>query len=404
MVPCCPFHDGLFSIMIHAQSMLLVAGLALVCCGSLPARTWKTSLGRTFEAEFEKIDGNAAIFVLPGGRRFSMPVSDLSPEERNFLNLNGQTVMSELVPASFGSPWPTQVRLDGPVDCKVVKEDSKAGVYIYQSPSYRFICDARVTEDAVRNFSVMFETTRKYVRALPLSMGGASGQGAQRRDIVLFSSPQRYLAAGGAPGTAGVYIRQNGLVLVPMESLGLKLVGTGFSIDHGITHKTLIHELTHQLTPRVYFAPGAMGWFSEGIAEYVATTPYSWGYYQPGTHGNIVKARVTGHGIDNEGGYALGSKITVPPLKSFFLMSYEDFVGKNARLNYGFSLLLVNFFFHMDSGGKTRRIGDFLLGLHAGKQGEDALKPLLAGGDYQKLEQEISAAWAKMDVQILFQQ
>jgi hypothetical protein len=389
--------------MIHARSMLLAIGTALIFSGSLPARTWKTSLGRTFEAEFEKIDGNTAIFVLPDGRRFSMSVADLSPEERNFLKLTGPSVMSELVAASFGSPWPSQVRIAGPVTCKVVKEDPKTGVYIYQSPSYRFICDARITEDALRNFSVMFETTRKYARALPLSLGGAAGPEERRRDIILFSTMQGYAAAGGMPGTVGLYVHHKGLVLVPMESLGLKLVGTGFSIDQGITHETLIHELTHQLTPRVYFAPGAKGWFSEGTAEYVATTPYTWGYFQPDVHGNIVKARVTGHGIDNKGGYALGSKIKVPPLKSFFLMPYDVFAGKNASLNYGFSLLLVNFFFHMDDGGKARRISDFLLGLHAGKQGEEALKPLLAGGSYQKLEQEISAAWAKKGIEIQFE-
>jgi len=388
--------------MTHVRFMLMVVGTAFIFSGSLPAKTWKTSLGRTFEAEFERIDGRAAIFILPDGKRFSMPVADLSREERDFLNLNGQSAMSELVAASFGGPWPVQVRIAGPVTCKVVKEDSKTGDYIYQSPSYRFICDARITEDALRNFSVMFETTRKYARELPLSMGGAAGPGEHRRDIVLFSTMQGYVAAGGMPGSAGMYVQQKGLVLVPMESLGLKLVGTGFSIDQGITHETLIHELTHQLTPHDYFSPGARGWLSEGIAEYVAITPYSWGYFQPDVRGNAVKARVTGRGIDNESGYALGSKITVPPLKSFFLMPYDVFAGKNARLNYGFSLLLVNFFFHMDGGGKTRRINDFLLGLHAGKQGEEALKPLLAGGSYQKLEQEISAAWAKMGVEIQF--
>lgn len=389
--------------MIHARSMLLAIGTALISSGSLPARTWKTSLGKTFDAELERIDGRAAIFILPDGKRFSMPIADLCQEERDFLNLNGQSVMPELVSASFGSPWPIQIRITGPGTCKVVKEDPKTGVYIYQSPSYRFICDARITEDALRNFSVMFETTRKYVRALPLSMGGAAGPEEHRRDIVLFSTMQGYAAAGGVPGSAGLYVNHNGLVLVPMESLGLKLVGTGFSIDQGVRHKTLIHELTHQLTPHVYFAPGARGWFSEGIAEYVAITPYSWGYFQPDVHGNVVKARVTGRGIDNEGGYALSSKITVPPLQSFFLMPYEVFTGKNAKLNYGFSLLLVNYFFHMDAGGKTKRISDFLLGLHAGKQGEESLKPLLAGGSYQKLEQEISTAWVKMGVEIQFE-
>jgi hypothetical protein len=106
--------------------------------------------------------------------------------------------------------------------------------------------------------------------------------------------------------------------------------------------------------------------------------------------------------MDNQGGYALGNKITAPPLKSFFLMPYSAFTGRNARLNYGLSLLLVNYFFHMEGGGKAGRITSFLKGLHAGKQGEEALKPLLAGGDYQKLEADIAAAWARMGVEIQF--
>jgi hypothetical protein len=42
--------------MTQARFMLLVVGTAFIFSGSLPAKTWKTSLGRTFEAEFEKLE------------------------------------------------------------------------------------------------------------------------------------------------------------------------------------------------------------------------------------------------------------------------------------------------------------------------------------------------------------
>ena len=56
----------------------------------------------------------------------------------------------------------------------------------------------------------------------------------------------------------------------------------------------------------------------------------------------------------------------------------------------------------MEGGGKGFRITQFLKGLQSGQSGEAALTPLLGGGSYDKLESEISAAWAKMGVEIHF--
>ncbi len=60
---------------IILSGIMVAAGLPVV------ARTWTTSIGRTFEAEFVSMDGNGAIFVLSNGRKFSMPVVDLSPAD-----------------------------------------------------------------------------------------------------------------------------------------------------------------------------------------------------------------------------------------------------------------------------------------------------------------------------------
>lgn len=372
----------------------------LVWTTSVNARIWTNALGRTFEAEFVRLDGKGgAIFTLPNGRQFSMPVAELSPGDQARLKGGGQAPKSEVVATSFGSPWPREIRLDGPVGCKIISEDAAAGRYIYESPGYRFTSDSRITDDALRNFAVMFEATRKYAKSLPISLVGAA-RGGGRLDIHLFGTMRAYVRAGGPPNSAGVFSR--GIVLVPMESLGLKDVGTGFSLDARRHNKVLVHELAHQLTPEVYFAPGARGWFSEGLAEYISITPYTWGYFNTDVHGNVVKAYATSQGTDGSGGRAIGSDIVAPELRSFLLMPYETFSGKNANFNYAMGLLLTHYFFHMEGGGKAARITKFLQGLHAGQQGEAALKPLLGGGDYEKLEGEISAAWARMGVNIRF--
>ena len=385
-------------LMIKSFSKIAMAGVLLTTAIPATARTWTDALGRPFEAEFVRMAGADVVFVLPSGRAFSTPLAELGAADQALLR-GRQPGPVEVVASSFGKPWPREVRLEGPVGCKVVSEDAKAERFVYESPGYRFTCDARVTDDALRNFSVMFEATRKYARELPLSLGG-NRERQGKLDILLFRDIGGYVRAGGPAGSAGCFTR--GVVMVPMASLGLKEGGTGFSLESGRYNDVLVHELVHQLTPNAYFSPGGHGWFSEGLAEYMAITPYNWGYFRPDIHGNVVKNYVTARGSAGQGGRSLGAVIAAPRLKEIFLMPYGDFSGQNANFNYGVGLLLTHYFLHMEGGGKAMRITRFLKGLHAGERGEAALAPLLGGSTYAKLEGEIAAAWARLGVEIRF--
>jgi hypothetical protein len=190
--------------------------------------------------------------------------------------------------------------------------------------------------------------------------------------------------------------------MAPFGSLGLQQGVSGYSRDHGRHDRVLIHEIVHQITPACYYVAGARGWFSEGVAEYVAVSPYTWGRFSSDKSGSAVKAFVCGQGADRRGGRGLGTRLKAPPLRDFFLMPYREFAGQNANFNYGFSLLLAHYFFHMESGGRALAITSFLRGLHAGNKGEAALKPLLANGGYEELEKGFAAEWGKLGVEIEF--
>ncbi|MES2921671.1 MAG: hypothetical protein V4819_08995 [Verrucomicrobiota bacterium] len=384
----------------HSLGITLV-GILLTAGVPAMGRTWTNAQGRTFEAEFVRLDGANVIFQVPGSRTFATPLVDLSVGDQMVLKKGAGTLagLTPAVASTFNRAWPREVRLDGPVACKVVSEDRRTRKFVYESPAYRFTCDARVTDDALRNFSVMFETIRKYAQNMPLSLGGGRER-LGKLDVLLFASAADYAKAGGPAGTAGCFV--NGVVLVPMDSLGLKEGGTGFSLDSTKHNIVLVHELVHQLTPDAYMSPGALGWFSEGLAEYMAITPYNWGYFKPDIHGSVVKSYVTGTGANGLGGRALGTNLTVPRLRNFLLMPYGQFMGANGNYNYGMGLLLTHYFFHMEGGGKAFRITQFLKGLEAGQRGEASLAPLLGGGSYEKLEGEITAAWARLGVQIRF--
>ncbi len=148
--------------------------------------------------------------------------------------------------------------------------------------------------------------------------------------ITLFENFDDYVKAGGPPKSDGVFIGGKAIVMVPLTSLGVRPVGSGYMLDREKSSKTLPHELTHQLTPNAYFAPGAMGWFTEGIAEYIAVTPYRSGAYSVRNNHSDIIAYATGYGTKNSGGRALGKDIQLPDLKTFMLQDYGNFLEQPA--------------------------------------------------------------------------
>ena len=379
---------------------ILPASVFLLLLIPASAAVWTTSQGRQFEAEFVRLEGANVIFKLENGRRFMTPLLQLS-ESSQVLIRKGASRPIEDLRSNFGRPWPKEARPKGNPACKVISEDREKSRYIYESPGYRFHCDARITHDALSNFATVFEATRAYLSALPISLMGGETL-ASRSRVLLFGEKSAYYKSGGSPGSAGCFIPKHRLVLIPMGSLGLVKGGTGYGRDLDKENQILIHELVHQLTPSAYYNHGARGWFSEGLAEYVAATPYNTGLFRPDVHGNAVKDYVTAYGTDGRFGRNLGTKITAPPLRDFMLQSYASFSGGSANANYGLGLLLTHYFFHMEGNEDARRITKFLKGLLAGANGETALEPLHGGRGFEKLEEEISSAWAKKGIYIRF--
>jgi hypothetical protein len=292
------------------------------------------------------------------------------------------------------------VKFDGDPEIAVVEEDAAAKRFIYESASYRYASDVRLSKSVVRGFAVMFEATRRFCRSLPLGLDGGELDNG-KLPVKLFEQYDDYVKAGGPAGSAGVFVGGKGLVLVPLASLGVQPLGSGYTLDRDKSSHTLPHELTHQLTPHAYYQPGGIGWFTEGIAEYIAVTPYRSGAFSVRDNHNDIVDYVTGYGVKNTGGRALGERVTLPPLRDFMLQSYGEFVA-NTQLNYGGALLVTYYFMQMDGDGDARRLKAFLRKLREGEHGEVALAALLDGRTFQALEEEIARAWKRRGVELAF--
>lgn len=380
---------------------LATAGAAM--CHHLN-RVWTDDQGRKVKAELLKVENDSVVLLLPDGREVPYPIAKLSKIDQAFIEkfgLDEKTDEPAADPAdNFAAPWPDRVSFEGDPEIKTIEANADDKKFIYESANYRYQSDVRLSNSVVKGFAVMFEATHQFCRELPLAVnGGAKKDG--KYPIFLFEKEEDYISAGGPPGSAGVFIGGQNVVMVPLTSLGVQKLGSGYMLDREKSSKTLPHELVHQLTPREYYAPGSMGWFSEGLAEYVAVTPYRSGSFNVKTNFKTLVEYVTSYGKKNNGGRALGTEIKLGPLKAFMTQPYASFTG-NPGHNYGCGLLIANYFFHMDREGDAARIKAFLKVLKAGKKGDEALNVLLDGQTWQELEAEIAKAYSRKGVDFTF--
>ena len=373
---------------------------------ALPAteRSWTNSSGKSIVATLVEISGDKAVLQM-SGKNFEVPIATLSPDDQKFIAEWKKSDMTDssgdsAVKPNWDDPWPSLVSVDIDQAIEVIKEDEAAKEYVYASPHYEFICDVKLNTSVVKRFSLLFEATNQVCRELPLGM--AKPFRKERHKIHLFETREAYIDKGGPPESAGVYISRGGEgdILVPLTSLGVKKVGSNYSVDYDKENTTLSHEIAHQLTDVEYFAPGSRGWFTEGMAEYIANSGYRSGKFDIDDLGRL-KARVTAYGEDGNGGRALGENINAPDLQRFFTQDYESFLA-NAQLSYGLAGLIVYYYFHMDGEKDAANIKAFLKALKEEKTAPELFEPLLAGRSWDEMEADITQGWRSRGVRINF--
>lgn len=350
------------------------------------------------------LDADSVMLELKDGRKVPVPLARLCTADAEFARNAGSGTQAAadggVEEPNFTSEWPERIKFTGDPEIRVVEENAEAKKFVYESANYRYHCDVRLSVTVVKGFAVMFEATYLYCRALPLGLDAG-----ERRDgkliVRLFENFHDFVNAGGTPTSSGGFQSSTWEVLVPLTSLGVRPMGSGYTLDRDKSSKTLRHELTHQLTPLAYRNGPTYGWFTEGIAQYVEETPYRSGSYT--VRGNIdaLIAYATGYGKDGKGGKNIGRDIKLPRLRDFMLQPYEAFLA-NSKVNYGSALLITYYFMHMDGDGDAKRLQAMIKAIRDGKDPEEALKALLDGRTFEQLEEELAKAWNRKGVEFTF--
>jgi len=387
-------------------------GIFLNLAQAQAPKEWVNKKGDKITADLISATETAVKLRLKNGKEYTVPLADLSEESqeqaREWLKEqeSDKTDKPEEKKTSsfvdnFSAPWPKSVSTDTSAKVTIVKEDAEKKEFVYHSEHFEFNSDARLSLNVIRKLSRQFEATLEFCKAMPISTQRAhKSKGDKLHRIELFKERADYIKNGGTKDSGGIYMPSRKTVLVPLENVGVIPAGTGFRVDYEYSNKALPHEIVHQLTDRCYSVRGSLGWFTEGLAEYVALTPYSNnGTYKVRSNRESIAAFVTAGGLDKQGGRYLGNKIEMMPLSKWMTLDYEDFTD-DATKNYGMGVLVTYYFFHMEGRGDRKNITAFLKALRDGKKGEEALSVLRAGRSWSEMADDIRKGWRSRGVHI----
>jgi hypothetical protein len=381
---------------LHAQSPAL--------------RSWTSADGRKMEAAFVALEGDAVKVRLANGSTVDVPLARLSAADQTFAKSQiAKPATPSAAPGEVAASktWPRSFSLPDRPEVVVVKEDTEKNEYIYRSPHYEFQCDSKLGSNVVREFGRIFESTWMLNCMLPLNL---QPQPEKLREIFLarlFTNKSDYMEAGGIEGSAGVYMSGKKALMVPLQSLGVKMVGSRVSLENNSDDDmaTLIHEITHQMMN--HWLGRLPTWYIEGSAEYVEMLEYK----RNGGFSLIGLGRQL-QGYARRMNYSGGGK-------SFTMIDLEELMTIDGRRwaaalgqdgaateNYGSAGLLTYYFYHLDGNGDAANIIAYLRELENAKTNEEeqaaVKKHLMRERTYAQLGEDVKKALRKEGIDISF--
>ena len=404
--------------------------LVLLCLGAAAhlsvaadvaaSRTWTSSDGRKIEAVFVALQGDAVKIRMANGSTFDVPLSRLSAEDQAFVKTQTATPTTAAPAAAPGAAptaaagaastaalkeWPRTISLADKPEIIVVREDEEKKEFVYRSPHYEFVCDSKLGANVVREFGRMFEATYELNCQLPLDLKPKPERLREIFQARLFTNKSDYMEAGALEGSAGVYMSGKKALMVPLSSLGVRMVGSRVSLESNSSESngTLIHEITHQMMN--HWLRVLPTWYVEGSAEYVEMLDYN----SNGRFSLIgLNRQLKAYGASMSRGSKEFQMIDLEELMTIDPRTWASALAKDgmALSNYGSAGVLTYYFYHLDGEGDAKNITAYLRAvenLKSEEEGENAIKQhLLRERSYAQLAEDVKKALRKEGLDITF--
>ena len=294
--------------------------------------------------------------------------------------------------------WPRQIGIQGtPAVMALERSNGSRHEYALQTDHYEFNSETKLGADVVRELSRVFEATYELNKALPLGLHPSPEKDRPRFIARIFSHDADYFAAGGMPGSAGTYSRDQSCILVPVSSMGVKVVNGRVQTDRTESTETLIHEITHQMMNK--WLPLLPRWYAEGSAEYVAMADYLHGRFFLNQMEDRLRLNLRRRGQSSRDYRMLrpGELMTLDG-KSWGKAVAANAAG--ASLNYASASLLTYYFYHLDGNGDCAAMLKYLSALKQGVPEVEAVKILLGERSMADLERDVVNAFEQHNIHL----
>ena len=367
--------------------------LAVRCLGE-ESRTWTARTGRTFDARLIACDSVRVTLDVTGRGKTVIPISTLSAADLEFArDWRRKTPVAALIDPECLPPWPTQATAQV-VSVQSVESDAAARSFIWESAHFRIASDLSLPLGIVRDFALVFESTREVILATPLGLH-PGGERAKYR-VRLFSNPVDYGNAGGPTASGGYFNGREMLILLP--NLGIKPGANGLTAAYAKNLFVLKHEVTHQiLRPWGWVLPT---WLDEGFAECVASWPYTQGRYSlqnlnAAMHDYLLKWR---RGPDQRALRIIGP----PTLMNLTGDEWRtQITAQTAYDHYNSAALLTHYFLRHDGRGDSAGLAAYFDAIRRGTPPTEAEeKHLLRGRSRADLTAELQKLARRLALEV----
>jgi len=332
-------------------ALAVALGLASARAEDLAFRDWTDLRAHQVRARMVGwANGSVRLRLLFDGKIIEMPEANLVAADQAYV----AHWRHLFVPA--GEP---ELQLQWPRDVVAaedfsVEEVTETGVgRVYRTPHFSFRADVKLAPSLINQYAQIFEATHQAIGRLPMRIAGEREQG--RFGVRMFRQHADFLAAGGIDGSGGVYLPANREILVPLSSLGVRVIGEQVAFNpETFDPAPLVHEITHQVMHR--WLDVFPIWFCEGLAEYLSAVPFSVNRFDF----ERIDEGIREHLLRGEGAApASGGWLVVDVLAPDELMEISHgrwfqaiSNGGNAALYYRSGLLLVYFLAHLHGTGE----------------------------------------------------
>ena len=380
--------------------------------GFLDTRAWTSNDGKVLQANLVEADSYSVVLkIAKTGREVEIPLDRLSEKDRTSVQAWLRSHPDGVAPPRPPFLWPNRYTGEQQPPVKYLGKDDKRGTHVYRTTHFDLHADTELSESTVSKCAAVFDSIVGALDSLPLGLDPIPEDGSERYDALLLSSRQLYHQQGGPPNSAGVFIPNRGLTMMPYASLGIVKKGNqwvfdGSRRDFGV----LVHELTHQaILLRWFFLPI---WFHEGIADYMQAMPYRSGQFLFTNPGAAVTQNL------RDGAGQLWREFPCLHLETLLHMEHATWNAavrsdpRRSFRNYASAQVAVWYFMHVDGNGDGAH---FIAWIHdlksqfprhqrnwAAKKRELTEKHLLRDRTWAEVESELREAMQAKGQRILF--